>query len=197
MGGIPMTGRDRPIEGQRHDEDQAVEAIGVANLGILDAEPAGFEVGEHRLDAPAPAVIQGRKVPRLVGHGDDPRFGVTGIMDNPDMGPGAPGGEFDIFEVEAFAAGTGLGGCPGVAVEDRQIAFEAQAITPATVLTPTDQIGGAIEAVPHQHDLGAGRYPRHNCLQQGFLGVEPDRSLGRLHPPRHGQSPLAVTQRHH
>ena len=78
------------------------------NLGILDAEPARFEVGEHRLDAPAPAVIQGRKVPRLVGHGDDPRFGVTGIMNNPDMGPGAPGGEFDIFLVEAFAAGTGF-----------------------------------------------------------------------------------------
>ena len=50
MGGIPMTGRDRPIEGQRHDEDQAVEAIGVANLGL--GHPDLYDVGNLDLLLP-------------------------------------------------------------------------------------------------------------------------------------------------
>ena len=44
MNGVPLAGGHRRVEGQGHDEDQAGEAVGVAELGILDAEAARFEV---------------------------------------------------------------------------------------------------------------------------------------------------------
>src|SRR5918995_3158573 len=48
-----LAGRHRDVEG--HDQDQAV---GVAELGVLNAEAARFEVGEHRLDAPAGRILK-------------------------------------------------------------------------------------------------------------------------------------------
>ena len=51
-----LAGRHRDVEG--HDQDQAVEAVGVAELGVLNAEAARFEVGEHRLDAPAGRILK-------------------------------------------------------------------------------------------------------------------------------------------
>src|ERR1700753_864316 len=48
---VPHAGRDRPVKGQRHDQDQAGEAIGILDMGLFEAKPARFEVGEHRLDA--------------------------------------------------------------------------------------------------------------------------------------------------
>src|SRR3954451_5097830 len=36
MNGVPLAGGHRDIEGQGHDEDQAVEAVSVAELGVLD-----------------------------------------------------------------------------------------------------------------------------------------------------------------
>src|SRR3954470_13636950 len=62
MNGVPLSRRDRHVEGQGHDEDQAVEAVGVAELGLLDAEAARFEVREHRLDAPALRILKGPQV---------------------------------------------------------------------------------------------------------------------------------------
>src|SRR3954449_11238803 len=48
---VPLAGGHRDVK--RHDQDQAVEAVGVAELGVLDAEAARLEVREHRLDTPA------------------------------------------------------------------------------------------------------------------------------------------------
>jgi hypothetical protein len=36
---VPYTGRDRPIEGERHDQDQAGETVGMAQMGLFEAEP--------------------------------------------------------------------------------------------------------------------------------------------------------------
>src|ERR671913_2277291 len=49
-----LAGRHRDVEGH----DQAVEAVGVAEVGVLNAEAARFEVGEHRLDAPAGRILK-------------------------------------------------------------------------------------------------------------------------------------------
>src|SRR5919112_1385760 len=46
-----LAGRHRDVEG--HDQ-----AVGVAELGVLNAEAARFEVGEHRLDAPAGRILK-------------------------------------------------------------------------------------------------------------------------------------------
>jgi hypothetical protein len=59
MNGVPLSRGHRHVEGQGHDEDQAIEAVGVAELGILNAEAARFEVREHRLDAPALRILKG------------------------------------------------------------------------------------------------------------------------------------------
>src|SRR5688572_24469989 len=57
VNGVPLAGGHRDVEG--HDKDQAV---GVAELGILDAEAARLEVREHRLDAPALRILKGPQV---------------------------------------------------------------------------------------------------------------------------------------
>ena len=79
MNGVPLASGHRDVEGQGHDQDQAVEAIGVAELGVLDAEAARFEVREHRLDAPAISILESAQVAGFFGafrqraavHGDD------------------------------------------------------------------------------------------------------------------------------
>src|SRR4051795_311280 len=38
MNGVPLACGHRHVEGQGHDEDQAVEAVGIAELSILNAE---------------------------------------------------------------------------------------------------------------------------------------------------------------
>ena len=53
-------------------------------MGILDAEAARFEVREHRLDAPALAILKGPQVAGFFGHGDDPGLGMARIMDDAD-----------------------------------------------------------------------------------------------------------------
>ena len=84
MNGVPLASGHRHIEGEGHDEDQAVEAVSVAELGILDAEAARFEVREHRLDAPALRILKGPQIAGLFRHGDDPGLGVTRILDDAD-----------------------------------------------------------------------------------------------------------------
>ena len=78
----------RHIEGEGHDEDQAVEAVSVAELGILDAEAARFEVREHRLNAPALAIFKGPQVTGFFRHGDDPGLGMARILDDADVAAG-------------------------------------------------------------------------------------------------------------
>ena len=53
---VPHAGRDRPIEGESHDQDQAGETVGIAQMGLLEAKTARFEIRKHGLDAPARGV---------------------------------------------------------------------------------------------------------------------------------------------
>ena len=76
------------VEGQGHDEDQAVEAVGIAELSVLDAEAARFEVREHRLDAPALRILKGPQIAGLFRHGDDPGLGMARILDDADVAAG-------------------------------------------------------------------------------------------------------------
>src|SRR3954468_6061240 len=99
MNGVPLARGHRHVEGQGHDKDQAVEAVGVAELGILDAEAAGFEVREHRLDSPAVGILKGAQVAGFFGHRDDPGFSMAWIVDDADVGSRPPAGEVDVFQV--------------------------------------------------------------------------------------------------
>ncbi len=118
-----LAGRHRDVEG--HDQDQAVEAVGVAELGVLNAEAARFEVREHRLDAPATSILKGSQVAGFSGafrqreavHGDDPRLGVARILDDADVGARPPVGEFDVFQIVDPVLGALSSRRPGVAVD--------------------------------------------------------------------------------
>ena len=63
-GGRPrLTGRwRRCCRGRAHDQQQASEAIRIPDLRVLDAEAARLDVGDHRLDAAALGVVQGRQI---------------------------------------------------------------------------------------------------------------------------------------
>ena len=65
MASVPQSGGDGPVKGQSHDEQQAAKAFRMVDVGVLDAEAARFEVGEHGFDAPATAVFQGFQVSRF------------------------------------------------------------------------------------------------------------------------------------
>ena len=79
---VPHAGRDRPIEGESHDQYQAGETVGIAQMGLLETKPARFETRKHGLDAPARGVSQGGEISRLGRHGDDPGLGMPRIADN-------------------------------------------------------------------------------------------------------------------
>src|SRR3954447_119316 len=57
--GVPHAGRDGPEEGQRHDQEQALQALGALDVAVFQAEAAGLEVREHGLDAPPAPVVEG------------------------------------------------------------------------------------------------------------------------------------------
>lgn len=42
-----------PIQGQRHDQEQTIQAIRIAQLGGFQVKAPTFDVREQRLDAPA------------------------------------------------------------------------------------------------------------------------------------------------
>ena len=86
--GIPLSCGDRPVEGEGHDQDEAIQAVSDADLGVRNAETARFEVREHWLDAPPLAVVQGAQVARPFGHGNDPGFGMAGIVNDADVAVG-------------------------------------------------------------------------------------------------------------
>src|SRR3954447_2351972 len=68
MNGIPLAGGHRDVECEGHDEDQAVEAVGVAQVSILHPEAARLEVREHRLDAPATSILKGSQIAGFLRH---------------------------------------------------------------------------------------------------------------------------------
>jgi len=102
---IPHAGRDRPVKGQRHDQDQPGEAVGILDMGLFEAKPARFEVGDHGLDAPAIGISQGGQISRLDRHGDDPGLGMSGIANDADIGRDPLAGEGDSLEIMATRQG--------------------------------------------------------------------------------------------
>src|SRR5512135_1541988 len=176
MNRVPPSGGHRPVEGERHDQDQAVEAVGVADLGVLDAEPMRFEVGEQGFNAPPPAILQSAQGARPLRHGDDPGLGMAGVVDDADVGPRPPGGEFDVLQGEDPISGAVTGRRLAGTVDDREVSLQAKPVAPASFLAPADQIGGAVEAIAHEPDRRPGREPRYDSLQKCPLHVEPDRA---------------------
>ena len=41
------------------------EAVGILDMGLFEAEPSRFEIGEHGFDAPALGIAQGGQISRL------------------------------------------------------------------------------------------------------------------------------------
>ena len=109
IGLVPHAGRDRPVKGQRHDQDQPGEAVGILDMGLFEAEPARFEVGEHGLDAPARGIFQGGQISRLGRHGDDPGLGMSRIANDADIGRDTLASEDDSFEIVAAGPSTSSG----------------------------------------------------------------------------------------
>ena len=77
------------------------ETVGIAQMGLFEAEPPRFEVGNHGLDVPARGVPQGGEISRLGRHGDDPGLGVSGIANDADVGGDTLAGEDDSLEIMA------------------------------------------------------------------------------------------------
>src|SRR4051812_17223471 len=85
--GIPLAGGDGEVERECHDRDQPGQPVRVSDLAVLEAEATGFEVREHRLDAPTPGVVERGETARGLRHGDDPGLLVAGVLDEADIGP--------------------------------------------------------------------------------------------------------------
>lgn len=98
-----------------------IEAFGQPDVAVLQAEPPGLEVGEHRLDAPAQAIVEGAMRRRGRGQGDDPGFRMAGLVDHGDVGEDALFGEADPGQPMLAAAETrGEGGFAAVFSRSRQ-----------------------------------------------------------------------------
>src|SRR3954447_12321966 len=93
-------------------------------------------------------------VSRFFGHRDDPGLGVPRIMNDAAMGSRPPPGQLDVFQRVDPVLGAAPGRRPASAVDHHEIALQAQAIIPAALLAPADQVGGAIETVAQQPDPG-------------------------------------------
>src|SRR5215213_4621671 len=144
---VPHSGGDRPIERQCENQDEPVEPIGALDLAGLEIEPPGLEIREHRLDAPAQAVVTGAPWRRTIGHGDDPWLGMAFPVQHGDMRAGAFPGQRDVLQ-PVFAARETLGqGRLAAVVEHAQVLLAAQPPAPPRVATPGDQSGRAIEAM--------------------------------------------------
>ena len=98
---VRHAGRDRPVEGESHDQYQAAETVGIAQMGLLETKPARFEIRKQGLDAPARGVSQGGEISRLGRHGDDPGLGMPRIADDAEVGRDPLAGKDDILEIVA------------------------------------------------------------------------------------------------
>lgn len=54
---VLLADADTPAHGQRHDEDESLQAVVVPELRSTQIEASPFEVGEHRLGGPACGVV--------------------------------------------------------------------------------------------------------------------------------------------
>src|SRR4051794_3379989 len=107
--GIPHSGGDRPIKRQRKKQDKPVEPIGALDLAGLEIEPPGLEVREHRLDAPAQAVVARAPWRWTIGHGDDPWLRMAFRMQHGNMRAGAFPSQLDACEKGRLGAQAGVG----------------------------------------------------------------------------------------
>jgi hypothetical protein len=179
MNGVPLAGGHRDVESQGHDEDQAV---GVAELGVLDAEAARLEVREHRFDAPSGRILKGSQVAGFFGHRDDPGLDVPRIVDDADVGSRPPAGQLNVFQV--------VGPVPARSSSCRCRRTPrgcSSGAGDAALLAPADQIGGAVEA--QQPDLGLPGQPRGDRVEQPLLSVEPDRASSTRQASGKARSP--------
>src|SRR3954454_20432371 len=101
VGVVPHAGRDRPIEGESHDQYQAGETVGIAQMGLFKTKPARFEIRKHGLDTPARGVSQGGEISRLGRHSDDPGLGMPRIADDAQVGRDPLAGKDDLLEIVA------------------------------------------------------------------------------------------------
>jgi hypothetical protein len=85
---------DGPIQGYAHDQYQPFQPIRFLDLALVQAESPAFEIGKHRLDAPAHTVVKDSVFAGLGIHGDDPRLLVAALVQNADIGGDAAAGEF-------------------------------------------------------------------------------------------------------
>src|ERR1700760_3334614 len=127
------------------------EAVGILDMGLFEAKPARFEVGEHGLDAPAISISQGGQIARLGRHGDDPGLGMSGITDDADVSRDTLAGEGDSLEIMAARQGEVAGGGFCRAAAGEEIALESQPIVPPAIATPPDHRGGSVEAASEQN----------------------------------------------
>src|SRR3954453_19004356 len=120
-----------------------------APTGVLTFK-TGTEIRKHRFDAPTLTVFQSSQVAGRFGHGNDPGFGMARILEDADVGARSFAGELNVLQIKELfpSAGPGRGLCRPV--KDHEITLQAQPIAPVPLLTPADQIGGAVEAIPHE-----------------------------------------------
>src|SRR3954454_17652318 len=103
LNGAPQSGGDRQTERQRETQDEPVEPIGALDLAGLEIEPPGLEVREHRLDAPAQAVVARAPWRWTIGHSNDPWLGLAVRVHHGDMRAGTFSGQRDVLQ-PVFAA---------------------------------------------------------------------------------------------
>src|SRR3954470_10649866 len=145
--GIPQSGGDRPMERQRKNQDEPAEPISALDLAGLQIEPSSLEIREHRLDAPAQAVVARAPWRRTIRHGDDPWLGLAFLPHHGDMGAGAFSGQRDVLQPVFAARETLRQGCLAAIVEHAQVLLAAQPPAPAVIATP----GGSTRA-SHRND---------------------------------------------
>jgi hypothetical protein len=106
------------------------------------------------------------------------------ILEDADVGARPFAGELNVLQVKEPVVGAGPSRGLSGAVEDDEIALQAQPIAPVPVLTPADQIGGAVEAIPHEPHRRSRRHPGRHGFKKRLLRGEANRPFGRLDPPR-------------
>ena len=80
MQGLVPTRAHAPVHGQRPDQDQPFQALGMLKLRIFELKASALEVGKGRFNGPPRAIIEHRRARRRAVHGDNPRFRVPGLM---------------------------------------------------------------------------------------------------------------------
>src|ERR1700752_507726 len=112
------------------------ETVGILDMGLFEAEPARFEVGEHGFDTPARGVPQGGEISRFGRHGDDPGLGMSRITNDADVGGDTLAGEGDSLEIMATGQGERARRGSDRAPAGDEVALEPQPIVPSPILTP-------------------------------------------------------------